>query len=330
MWPSIGRRTAERGRHVAFDACRGGGSSRGPRPPRRPPRSTTHSRHLHYIAATSSRVAAVRTTTTTRTGGGGEQLRPLRPPRLPTPSIPRSCYRRARAHYHHRQIQTLAPRGGGGKGEQPRPISLPGCPSRSAVRRATVASLIAATLLSSPSEEEGNGEAGAAEASCLPGRPSALHHSTPPSTRSRRVRHITTTVGARRGKEEQLRPLGLQGCPRDAATATPPSRCTAADRLPGTATDPLRRVHTTSTAGFGHVAPCAAAEGRRVHRPSSTSSSTAAKRPPGTAATPSPPRVLPEAARSDFLEPLTGPIQCPSAATREDAAWTASHAPGRC
>jgi hypothetical protein len=44
--------------------------------------------------------------------------------------------------------------GGGGEGEQPRPISLPGCPSRFAARRATVASPIATTLLSSPSEEK--------------------------------------------------------------------------------------------------------------------------------------------------------------------------------
>jgi hypothetical protein len=48
----------------------------------------------------------------------------------------------------------LAPRGGGGKGEQPRSISLPGCPSGSAARCATVASPIVATLLSSPSEEK--------------------------------------------------------------------------------------------------------------------------------------------------------------------------------
>jgi hypothetical protein len=211
----------------------------------------------------------------------------------------------------------LAPHGGGGKGEQPRPISHPGCPSLSAARRATVASPIAATLLSSPSEEEGNGEVGAAEASGLPGRPSALHHSTPPSTRSRCARHITTTAGARRGKEEQPRPLGLPGCPRDAAT--PPSRCTAADRPPGTATGPLRHVHTTSTAGSSHLAPCAAAEGHRAHRPVV---------PKGRRAQPS--RCL---LHARFLEPLTGRIQCPSAAnaaTHEDAAWTASHAPGRC
>jgi hypothetical protein len=114
--------------------------------------------------------------------------------------------------------------------------------------------------------EEETGEAGAAEASGLPGHPTALHHSTPPSTRSRRARHNkTTTAGARRGKEEQLRSLGLPGCPRGATTATPPSCCTVADRPPGTGAGPLRRAHTTSTTGSGHLAPCAAAEGYWAH-----------------------------------------------------------------
>jgi hypothetical protein len=66
-----------------------------------------------------------------------------------------------------------------------------------------------------------------------------------------------------RGKE-QPRSLGLPGCPRGATTATPPSRCTAVDRPPGTVAGPLRRAHTTSTAGSGHLAPCATAEGRRA------------------------------------------------------------------
>jgi hypothetical protein len=119
----------------------------------------------------------------------------------------------------------LAPRGGGGKGEKVRPISLPGCPSRH--RRLTDRSHLAIIAVR---REEGNGEVRATEASGLPGRPFALHHSTPPSTRSRRARHITTTAGAKRGKEEQPRPLGLPGCPRDAATATPPSRWSTPSR----------------------------------------------------------------------------------------------------
>jgi hypothetical protein len=99
--------------------------------PGAPPRSTTHSRHLHYIAAMPPRTAVVRTTVAIRTGGGGEQPRPLRPPRLPTPSIPRSRCRRARAHYHRRQIQppcTTWRRGEGGTGEANQPPRLPLAP----------------------------------------------------------------------------------------------------------------------------------------------------------------------------------------------------------
>jgi hypothetical protein len=248
-------------------------------------RSTTHSCHLHYIAAISSRVVAVRTTAAIGTGRGGKQPRPLRPPRLSTPNIPRSRYCRARAHYHRRQIQppcAVWRRGEGGTTNQPPrlPLTLRYPPRH---RRLTDRSHLAVIAIR---REEGNGEAGATEASCLPGRPSALHHSTPPSTRSRRARHITTTAGAKKGKEEQLRPLGLPGCPCDAAIVTPPSRCTTFDRL----------VHTTSTVGSGHLAPCVAAEVHRAHRPSSTNSSTAAKRPPGTTVASSPPRVLPGAA----------------------------------
>jgi hypothetical protein len=119
-----------------------------------PPHSTTHSRHLHYIAATPPRATAVRTIAATRIGGEGSSR---------GPSGLSGCLRspsRAAASAMHPPTTTavrfshLASRGGGGKGEQPRPISLPGCPSRSAARRATVASLITATLLSSPSEEK--------------------------------------------------------------------------------------------------------------------------------------------------------------------------------
>jgi hypothetical protein len=165
-----------------------------------PPRSTTHLRHLHYIAATPPRATAVRTTAATRIGGGGEQPRPLRPLRLPTLSIPRSRFRHAPAHYHRRQIQPPCVawrRGEGGTAEANQPPRLPlalRCTPRH--RRLADRNHLAVVAVR---REEGNGEAGAAEAS---GRPSAVHHSTPPSTRSCRAHHITTTAGARRGKGE--------------------------------------------------------------------------------------------------------------------------------
>jgi hypothetical protein len=156
-------------------------------------------RVLFLTAAMPSRTAAVRTTAATGTGGGGEQPRPLQPPRLPMPSIPRSRCRRARAHYHRRQIQppcaTWRRGGGGGTAEANQPPRLPlalRCTPRH--RRLADRNHLAVVAVR---REEGNGEAGAAEAS---GRPSAVHHSTPPSTRSCCVRHITTTAGARRGK----------------------------------------------------------------------------------------------------------------------------------
>jgi hypothetical protein len=182
----------------------GRGSSRGPRPPR-------HPRAPPPIRATSI--------TSPQRRRSQPLFRPLAQLKLEgegaaeAPPASQAAYalhtphpaQPPHAHYHRRQIQLPCAawrRGEGGAAEVNQPPRLPlalRCLPRH--RRPADRSHLAAAAVRREEEEE-NGEAGAAEASGLLGRPSALHHSTPPSTRSRRARHKTTTAGARRGKGE--------------------------------------------------------------------------------------------------------------------------------
>jgi hypothetical protein len=245
----------------------GRGSSRGPRPPRHP-RAPPPIRTTSITSPQRRRVQPLfgPLAQPKLEGEGATEAPPASQAAyaLHTP-IPRSRHTPTTTAV---RFSYPALRGGGGKGEQSRSISLPGCPSRSAACRATVAPPIVATLLSPPSEEKRG--MGRRELS----RPQAFQAAPPHSTIQHLHRPEVIALATKppppepeggRGKEEQPRSLGLPGCPRGATTATPPSRCTAADRPPSTAAGPLRRVHTTSTAGSGHLSPCAAAEGRWAH-----------------------------------------------------------------
>jgi hypothetical protein len=183
----------------------GKGSSRGPRPPR-------HPRAPPPIRATSI--------TSSQCRRAQPMFGPLAQSKLEgegaaeAPPASQAAYalhtphpvQPPRTHYHHRQIQLPCAawrRREGGAAEVNQPPRLP-LALRCLPRHCRLAdrSHLAVAAVRREEEEEENGEAGAAEASGLPGRPSALHHSTPPSTRSRRARHKTTTAGARRGKGE--------------------------------------------------------------------------------------------------------------------------------